>query len=468
MMYTHRQRLLAVCVCCVIVTTGFSGCATTTSTNNTTFLGGPSFYAITTGPYGNLWFTENLINEIGEISPQTGRITEYNIPTNNAYPIDITTGPDGNLWFTEQMGKKIGKISPKTGIITEYTIPNTVADPIGIVAGPDGNLWFTDEDEIGEISPTIGVITEYDIPTPDANSAAITLGPDDNLWFTEQDKIGEISPKTDDITEYNVPNVMGNLMGITAGPDGNLWFTGQAMNDICKISPTTGNITEYNVPSANADPGGITVGPDGNLWFTETGDNLDPGGKFSPKIGEISPVTGSIIEYAVPDENTFPLGITTGSDGNLWFTENGDNIGKISPTDDKITEYQILGVNSQPHLIQIHATVSKTTPTQNQPSITITYPEGGEIWHVGETVTIKWTSTGLSRSTAIYIDLMWGYGSRFNIISGGGSIPNTGSCEWVIPESIYNNSTVGGNEEIYILDKAANAYEASNPFNITN
>jgi len=63
---------------------------------------------------------------------------------------------------------------------------------------------------------------------------------------------------------------------------------------------------------------------------------------------------------------------------------------------------------------------------------------------------------------------MWGYGGRFNIISGGGSTPNTGSYKWVIPESIYSNSTVGGNEEIYILDKAANAYETSNPFTITN
>ena len=104
---------------------------------------------------------------------------------------------------------------------------------------------------------------------------------------------------------------------------------------------------------------------------------------------------------------------------------------------DKIAEYQILGVNSQPHLLQTPATISKTTPSQNQPSITITYPEGGEVWHVGETVTIKWSSTGLSRSTPIYIDLRWGYGSGFNIISGGGSTPNTGSYKWVIPGSIY-------------------------------
>jgi hypothetical protein len=112
-MYTHRQRLLAVCVCCVIVTTGFSGCATTTSANTTTFLGGPSFYAITSGPDGNLWFTENLINEIGEISPKTGSITEYNIPTNNAYPIDITRVQTATYGSLNNRVQKSGRYLPR-------------------------------------------------------------------------------------------------------------------------------------------------------------------------------------------------------------------------------------------------------------------------------------------------------------------------------------------------------------------
>jgi streptogramin lyase len=105
------------------------------------FLSKKRLNPITSDPDGNLWFTENLVNEIGKISPKTGSITEYVVPTNNAYPIDITRRPNGNLWFTEQLGKKIGEISPSTGIITEYNFPDNVADPIGIVAAPDSNLW---------------------------------------------------------------------------------------------------------------------------------------------------------------------------------------------------------------------------------------------------------------------------------------------------------------------------------------
>jgi len=40
-----------------------------------------------------------------------GAITEYDIPTANSGPIAITTGPDGNLWFTENNAGAIGKIT---------------------------------------------------------------------------------------------------------------------------------------------------------------------------------------------------------------------------------------------------------------------------------------------------------------------------------------------------------------------
>lgn len=37
--------------------------------------------------------------------------TEYTIPNANRSPVGITTGPDGNLWFTEYSANKIGKVT---------------------------------------------------------------------------------------------------------------------------------------------------------------------------------------------------------------------------------------------------------------------------------------------------------------------------------------------------------------------
>jgi streptogramin lyase len=78
-------------------------------------------------------------------------------------------------------------------------------------------------------------------------------------------------------------------------------------------------------------PNSITAGPDGNLWFTEDVGN----------IGRIKP-SGAIKEFPLPSGASDPTGIASGADGNLWFTENGaiggNKIGRITPSG-MITEF---------------------------------------------------------------------------------------------------------------------------------
>ncbi len=66
---------------------------------------------------------------------------------------------------------------------------------------------------------------------------------------------------------------------------------------------------------------GITAGSDGNLWFTEASGN---------RIGQITP-QGSITETSAGiSAKSNPAGLTAGPDGNLWFTEVGGNrIGEV-------------------------------------------------------------------------------------------------------------------------------------------
>ena len=67
-------------------------------------------WSITSGPGGNLWFTEEIGNVIGRITP-SGSFSGFGIPTAKSRPEGITTGPDGNLWFTEENVSKIGRIT---------------------------------------------------------------------------------------------------------------------------------------------------------------------------------------------------------------------------------------------------------------------------------------------------------------------------------------------------------------------
>ena len=297
---------------------------------------------ITTGPDGNLWFTELGSGKIGKITPD-GTITEYSPPTSNGYPLEITTGPDGNLWFTELGSGKIGKITPD-GTITEFPIPTSNSLLAGITTGPDGNLWFTEHDgnNIGRITPS-GTITEFSLPSSDSHPGYITTGPGGNLWFIENNsgKIGKITPDGT-ITEYSLPTSGSYPGSITTGPDGNLWFTegSGGVGKIGKITPD-GTITEYSPPTNNVGFSNLTTGPDGNLWFGE-------GCYDMGKIGKITP-SGTITEYSLPTSGGCPLGLTTGPDGNLWFIEhNSGNIGKITPSG-TITEYSLPISNNYPY-----------------------------------------------------------------------------------------------------------------------
>jgi virginiamycin B lyase len=278
---------------------------------------------ITVGPDGNLWFTENRGNKIGEINPTSHAILEFPIPTPSSGPDGITAGPDGDLWFTEQDANKIGQINPTTHAIAEFPVPTANSSPQAITTGPGGDLWFTEKlgNKIGEINPTTHVINEFPLPTANSSPNGIAAGSDGNLWFTElAGRIGEINPDTHAIVEFPVPTAGDMPTEITLGPDGNLWFTVQTFSiagSIGEINPTTHAINEFSV-YVGQEPVAVTTGPDANLWFGVEIQSLANG---APQIGQINPTTHAINEFPTPTVTGFPSGITAGPDGNLWFPD---------------------------------------------------------------------------------------------------------------------------------------------------
>ncbi len=272
---------------------------------------------ISSGPSSTLWVADESSGLIDELTTE-GAITEYESPKEN-WPTSITEGPDGNLWYTDRGTNEITKITPSGSSKQSYSLP-VRSEPTGIAVGSDGNLWFTDRGSarIGKIT-TAGKITEYELPTGSAPQR-IAAGPDGNLWFTEEEKsrIGKITT-AGKITEYQLPED-SQPYGITAGPEKEaaLWFTEDSgAGGIGRIT-TSGTITEY--PSEADHAVGITAGSDGNLWFTaETG-----------AVGKMTPA-GVLTLYYAPSEGS-PTAITSGPDGNLWFVQTSDSkVGKLVP-----------------------------------------------------------------------------------------------------------------------------------------
>jgi streptogramin lyase len=287
-------------------------------------------------------------------------INEFPVPTADSAPGSITTGPDGNLWFTETSGNKIGQINPTTHAFAEFPVPTASSTPQGITTGPDGNLWFTETsgNKIGQINPTTHAFAEFPVPTASSGPLSITTGPDGNLWFTESfgNKIGQINPTTHAFAEFPVPTAGSVPVSITTGPDGNLWFTERNVNKIGQINPTTHAFAEFPVPTAGSAPQVITTGPDGNLWFTEALGN---------KIGQVvnsAPTTTTVVLSVPQTIQTFGQAIpitaqvdsngqpASGATGTVTFSEGSTVLAVVAVTGGSAT-YAPTGLGTGAHVI---------------------------------------------------------------------------------------------------------------------
>jgi hypothetical protein len=93
--------------------------------------------------------------------------------------------------------------------------------------------------------------------------------------------------------------------------------------------PATGTSAVGAFSTGTATTGGITSGPDNQVWTTFNGGN---GG-----VASIATANGNITYHASPSANSNYNDITTGGDGNLWFT-----LGTYSPNSSACALYGIL------------------------------------------------------------------------------------------------------------------------------
>lgn len=263
--------------------------------------------ALTVGPDGDVWFCG--YNAVGKITG-SGVITTFPLPIDRGNLRGIVTGPDGNLWFTTDY-PVIGRMTV-AGVYSEFSIPTPAARPLGITSGPDGNLWFVESagNKVGRITVT-GTIAEFAIPTAGSDPVSIVTGPDGNLWFTERgaDRVGTVTV-TGEITEYDAPDV-SSPYGITVGPDGNFWATdSSSAGGILRITPA-GLVTRIALPQSAITGGdqceGITSGSDGAIWFALTASN---------RIGRVTTDGTTFTFFPV---GVWPDAMVAAPDGNVWF-----------------------------------------------------------------------------------------------------------------------------------------------------
>lgn len=299
-----------------------------------------------------------------------GRIVLYRLPTNqNCYgPEQIVSGSDGNLYFTlvcHYPDRTIGKITTQ-GVISFISTP-TSGSPVRLARGApeSGSIWYANDQcefqrmFIGNDSfsqtyggwfycPSYGVLVTalawgpnstvwfsdyyyheiafftafrgevHEFPLPAGRSAlSLTLGPDHNMWFT--DGSGSISEITNvgTITTYSPPQNMSEDILVKSANDKRLYVAGHNTGSsgtlmIGQVAPD-GSVTPYTDSAVLGQPGSITVDLDHNIWVKVESD----GYAYLVRYNVYTHRFLQAVSARAPELQE----ITTGSDGNIWFTD---------------------------------------------------------------------------------------------------------------------------------------------------
>ncbi|MBV8577275.1 MAG: hypothetical protein JOZ58_19820, partial [Acetobacteraceae bacterium] len=251
----------------------------------------------------------------------------------------------------------VGKLTT-SGTLTEYALGTS---PTQIINGGDGNLYVAESGQIVKFAPSNPTsISVYAVNS----SCCVGFGLDANglFWFTAPE-VAYMPNGGGTVTTVGLYQPFITSGGIVKGPDGDMWATDQKGNQILQIgtqptptptpTPTAtptptpvptptptpvGALTQFAVPSSAAGVLGITSGSDGALWFTEAG--------ATGRIGRTT-TAGVITEYPLASyvsggtsTPVTPGYITGGPTGQVWYSTN-IGVGYMSTAGDSGTNIPI-------------------------------------------------------------------------------------------------------------------------------
>jgi len=239
-----------------------------------------------------------------------------------------------------------------SGTTTDYNLRTLSGDAnftlISLTTGPDGNVWFDGIDfssgtiYAGVLNISTGSVTLYQNSsiTSYGGPGAIVAGSDGNLYYYAKSGgspadtyIFYVNPTTGVTSTAYTLDTYVDLTTMTASP-GYLWVTDYYYNRI-DYYPVVGGSGggSYSIPSEDSYPGGLTYGSDGNMWFAASGNFV----KLTP--------SGTFTQYTAPSGSSVG-GFITGPDGALWFIDGASTpkIGRMT-TSGSITEYTIPGTS---------------------------------------------------------------------------------------------------------------------------
>ena len=204
------------------------------------------FNAIRFAADGSVWGTQIYGNQIVRLDPATKKTTSYPVPSgvkglakeSGAHPYGMAVDGAKQIWFAQNGGRRVGRLDPQTGQITEYEMPFTDARPRRMAADREGHLWFclgtgdwADGGKLARIDHRTQEITYFDPPSPNAGPSSPDVDRTRNLiWFSETpiDRLARFDPRTKTFAEFALASTASMVRRVEVDPSrpNRVWFSG--------------------------------------------------------------------------------------------------------------------------------------------------------------------------------------------------------------------------------------------------
>jgi streptogramin lyase len=286
-----------------------------------------------------VWFTDPTSYEISRLNWSSGRLDDWYLKNITKMPLDIVNYNSTDIWFTGMMNTTaFYEFRVNTDTFVTYTM-NLPAGPANLVptriSANKTCIFLTDSvfDALYEVP--LPATTAYSFPlTHPGFTWDVDVDPSNNVWVTqpksslidEQLTTGKAKATytvkaTTNVVQSTNETLKPDTLNIgikitTVIPSA---YTGplNTTSDPYVVWSIPTGVTAYTYAPPPAKPWDVATSADGYAWFTDPVDN---------HVDVIQPSTGTILLYAVPTAQSYPLSmdIQSASPANqyhVWFTE---------------------------------------------------------------------------------------------------------------------------------------------------
>lgn len=416
-----------------------------------TIVSGPGI-PTTSLPGGDIGFAySQTLAATGGIPPYTWSVSVGSLPAGlslNAATGAITGTPTtlGTSSFTARVTDSVGGTATRALSIT--IVPAPVVTTVSLPNGEAGAVYSQTLAATGGTPPYIWSISAGSLPAGlslEAATGAITGTPSTpgSFSFTARatDSVGGAATKALSITIIPGPAV--NTLSLPNGEVGIAYS--QTLAASSGTPPYVWSVSAGSLPaglSLNAATGAITGTPSAPGIFSFTARATDSLGSAATRALSITIVpmpaivTASLDAGAVGIAYSQTLAVSGGTAPYAWSISSGTlppwatlnpGTGAITGTPNAVatTAFTVRVTDS----FGATATRALSITIYPGPSITVTSPNGGEVWLRGSRQTITWTSVAVTGNVAILLSVNGGSSWSFVLAS---STPNSGSFAWTV------------------------------------